>query len=174
MSIERGKRLTATAGIVFFSSDVLEKIDEAVEVLLEESKARCALVIDRTGCLLSSAGDFYPLAEDTMGAVAAGVIAALNTMVSRATSPEVSIKLYGSDVDKIHFLVIKDRLILCMLHTRHTTGGQIRAAAKSFSNTVTPIIEREKSDSQEGTDLAKSVQYIEAKLNDLFKESSAG
>ena len=163
-------RLSNTHGLVLFSEDTLLKIDAAIEVLLEESKAKCAIVIDRTGCILSSGGDFHPLNQDTMGAVAAGVIAALNTMVSRATSPEVSVKFYGSDIDKIHFQLVGDRLILCMLHSRHNTSGQIRSAAKSFIATINPVLEGEKTAADNGGDLAKSVQYIESKLNDLFKD----
>ncbi|CAN5294336.1 hypothetical protein BH09SUM1_BH09SUM1_08970 [soil metagenome] len=157
-------------GLVFFSNSALEQIDDALKTLLEESKAKCALVIDRTGCILSSSGDFYPLAEDTMGAVAAGCIAALNTMVSRASSPEVSVKFYGSDIDKIHFMLVAERLILCMLHSRQATSGQVRTAAKTFANTITPILKQDRSEEAATQDLAKSVQYIESKINDLFKE----
>lgn len=169
---DRVRRITGT-GIVQFSNDILEQIDDALESLIQESKAKCAVVIDRTGVILSSAGDFHPIAHDTMGAVAAGVIAALNTMVSRASSPEVSVKFYGGEIDKIHFLVIQERLILCMLHSRHTTSGQIRAAAKTFTSTIIPLIEKDKNqgpDAEQGKDLAKSVQYIETKLNEMFKD----
>jgi predicted regulator of Ras-like GTPase activity (Roadblock/LC7/MglB family) len=149
---------------------VLEKIDTALELLLKESKAKCALVIDRTGCILSSGGDFYPLAQDTMGAVAAGVIAALNTMVSRASSPEVSVKFYGGDIDKVHFVVIADRLVLCMLHSRQITSGQIRSAAKTFGAAVQQAIDQSRNESTETDELARSVQFIESKLNDMFKD----
>lgn len=172
MTNERGKRNNAGTGIIYFSNEVLEQVDDALEVLLDESKAKCAMVIDRTGCILSSAGDFHPHAQDTMGATAAGVIAALNTMVARAASPEVSVKFYGSEIDKIHFMLLGDRLILCMLHSRHTTSGQIRAAAKAFSNTALPILrsEKTKEPATGGEDLAKSVLYIESKINELFKD----
>lgn len=156
--------------VVLFSDEFLENLDDQIEILLHESKAKCAMVIDRTGCILSSAGDFHPLSIDNMGAMAAGVIAALNAMVSRANSPEVSVKFYGADVDKIHFMVLADRLILCMLHNRHITAGQIRQAAKNFNAQILPTIDRERQTSTgAGTDeLIRSVKYIESKLNELF------
>lgn len=171
---DQGKRSQAPhdTGVVHFSDEFLEHLDDQVDVLLHESKAKCAMIIDRTGCILSSAGDFHPLSHDNMGAMAAGVIAALNAMVSRATSPEVSVKFYGAEVDKVHFVVLADRLILCMLHNRHTTSGQIRQAARNFTSAVLPTIDRERqTNTNAGTDeLLKSVQYIESKLNELFLE----
>lgn len=166
---ERMRKGTGT-GFVHFSNDVLEQMDGALERLLEESHAKCALVLDRTGVILASAGDFHPVSVDNMGAVAAGVIAALNMMVARAISPEVSIKFYGADVDKIHFMVVADRLILCMLHSRHTTTGHIRSAAKTFSQDIVPALQNDRPQEANHESLAKSVQYIEGKLNDLFKD----
>jgi predicted regulator of Ras-like GTPase activity (Roadblock/LC7/MglB family) len=167
---ERQRRVPGASGIIFFSNEVLQQIDTALDLLLEESKAKCAVVIDRTGCILSSGGDFYPIAHETMGAVAAGVIAALNTLVSRASSPEVSVKFYGGDVDKVHFMVVADRLILCMLHSRQVTSGQIRTAAKTFAQTVKNTIDTTRNDGTDADELARSVQFIESKLNDMFKE----
>ncbi len=169
-SSDRARRNLTGTGLVHFSSDALEQIDEALEALIEASVARCALLIDRTGCIVSSSGDFHPISQENMGAVAAGVIAALNAMVSRASSPEVSVKFYGAEIDKIHYVVVADRLILCMLHGRSTTSGQIRGAAKEFVTTVTSIIGKDKVDESENKNLVKSVQYIESKLNEMFKD----
>jgi predicted regulator of Ras-like GTPase activity (Roadblock/LC7/MglB family) len=170
MASHRQKHGTSTTGLIHFSKEGLEAIDEALETLVEKSSGRCALVIDRTGCILSFVGDFHPLGKETMGATAAGVIAALNTMVSSASSPEVSIKLYGSDIDKIHFYVVADRLILCVLYAKRTTAGQIRTAARDFVNTINPILEKEKISPVDPTNLFKSVQFIESKLDDVFKD----
>ena len=167
---DRPRRNTTGTGIVHFSTSVLEEMDTALEVLLDESKAKCAMVIDRTGCILSSAGDFHPLSQDNMGAVAAGVVAAINTMVARASSPEVSVKFYGAEIDKIHFQLLADRLILCMMHSRHTTTGQVRAAGKAFCTQIVPILQKDKGNEVDGANLAKSVQYIESKINEMFKD----
>ena len=93
--------------------DQLENLDRALEKLLDSSKARCGLILDRTGMILAYAGDFHPVNPQVMGATAAGVIAALNSMVARAASPEINVRFYGSEVDRIHFLLLGDRLILC-------------------------------------------------------------
>ena len=172
MSAERTGRSSSGTGIVHFSNEVLEQMDSLLDEMLDESKAKCAMVIDRSGCILSSAGEFHPLSQDNLGATAAGVIAAMNTMAARATSPEISVKFYGAEVDKVHFLVLADRLILCLMHSRNTTTGQVRAAAKAFAQQAIPLIAKEKGSESEGANLAKSVQYIESKINEMFRDFS--
>lgn len=162
---------SGSAEIVHFSNEILEKMDEALDHLLDDSKAKCVFVIDRTGCILSSAGDFHPLAPDTMAAVAAGVIAALNTMVSRSASPEVSVRFYGGVVERIHYMLLADRMILCMMHTRQATSGQIRTAARAFSAQIAHLIASDKTIGHDTKGVLKSIKYIESKLDDLFQDS---
>ncbi|MBI5153776.1 hypothetical protein HZA57_00935 [Candidatus Poribacteria bacterium] len=166
---------TPAQQIYSLSSEILETIHNALEALVEESRARCALVIDRTGCIMASAGDFHPINPATMGATAAATIAALNTMVSRASSPEVSVKFYGAEIDKIHFVLLQERLVLCLLHTRHATSGQIRSAARAFINQISPELEADRRRTSESeTTLLESVNYIETKLDQLFKDYQPG
>jgi hypothetical protein len=162
-----------SANFFALSGRILDAMHDALEVLVEESRARCALVIDRTGCIMASAGDFHPINPATMGATAAATIAALNTMVSRASSPEVSVKFYGAEIDKIHFVLLEERLVLCLLHSRHATSGQIRSAARSFVNRIGPEIEADKRQNRSGSDstLLESVGYIEDKLDQLFRDA---
>jgi len=150
--------------------DQLENLDRALEKLLDQSKARCGLILDRTGMILAYAGDFHPVNPQVMGATAAGVIAALNSMVARAASPEINVRFYGSEVDRIHFLLLGDRLILCLLLGRTALGGNVRSAVKAFSSSVQPMLERFRPDARQAEDVLKSVQYIESKLDDMFKD----
>jgi hypothetical protein len=166
----RENHQAGNGGIVEFSEDILSTMDGALAMLLEETGSRCAFVIDRTGCILSASGDFHPIGRETMGATAAGVIAALNTMVAQAVSPEVSIKLYGSEVDKVHFYVIADRLVLGILQTRSSTTGTVRNAARSFAQTISPLLARDRAEGHDTQRVVKSVQYIESKLDDIFKD----
>jgi len=158
------------AGPHFFalSANTIEEVEKALQQLMEQSRARCAFVLDRTGCILASTGDFYPMNPETMGAIAAGAIAALNQLVARAESREVSIRFYGSELERIHFALISDRVILTILHPHHSTTGMVRAATKNFIQKIRPLLE---SDQTRPGPLA-SVQYIEKKLDELFSDSS--
>lgn len=169
---ERSRRKTtgATGELVLFGDEVLKAMEEALHILVEETGARCAFVMDRTGVILAASGDFHPIGPETMGATAAGVIAALNTMVGRSTSTEMSVKLYGSEIDKIHFSLVIERLVLCTLQTRQTTTGTVRTASRTFAQSIAPLMVTEQDSSHDTQRVVKSVRYIESKLDDIFKE----
>lgn len=153
-----------------FSEETLVVLEEALRILVDETHCRCAMLADQTGAVLASDGDFSPIGVESMGATAAGVVAALNSMVSQTTSPEVSIKLYGADPDKIHFMLVGGRIVLCVLFSRQTTVGQIRAGARTLAQSILPIITREDALLRDTQSIRRSVQYIESKLDDLFKD----
>jgi len=150
--------------------DQLDNLDRELEKLIDASKARCGLILDRTGMILGYAGDFHPVNPQVMGATAAGVIAALNSMVSRAASPEINVRFYGSEVDRIHFLLLGERLILCLLLGKHAMGGNVRSAVKSFSAAINPMLERFRPDARQAEEVMKSVAFIESKLDDMFTD----
>jgi len=153
------------------SNTVLDVVHDELKELVDSSKARCAMVLDRTGCIMASAGDFHPVNPDNLGATAAATIAALNSMVSRASSPEVSVTFYDSDIDQIHFMVLEQRLVLCLLHSKTATKGSIRAVAREFADKVAKAVDEDKRNSKgEQQDLRKSVNYIESKLDQLFSD----
>ena len=163
---------TSTNQVYSVSLKVLDVMHRELNRLMNESKARCGLVIDRTGCILASAGDFAPIDPSTMGATAAATVAALNRMVSRSTSPEVSVKFYGSDLDKIHFFLLEERLVLCLLHSRSaSTNAAIRGAAREFADTVEKALALSKDEeTPDAKNVIESVSYIESKLDALFKD----
>ncbi len=165
----------AGSQIYALSYRVLELLVDALEDLVENTKIRCALVIDRTGCIMASAGDFGAMNPSTLGATAAATIAALNTMVARANTPEVSVKFYGGEVDNIHFVLIEERLVLCLLYGSSASTGEVRDGARKFVQAVGVEIEQDKRNTrQENKSLLESVNYIESKLDELFKDHLGG
>ncbi|MEQ8822011.1 MAG: hypothetical protein RLY93_17385 [Sumerlaeia bacterium] len=163
----RRRRDPSATGFYSLSSQCLDTVQEALKQLTADSQARCALVVDRTGCVMASEGK-YP---ETMGATAAATIAALNEMVATASSPEVSVRFYGSEVDQIHFVLLQKRLVLCLLYSRNVTTEQVRSAARTFVNAIGPQIEQDRQRNLEDeATLIQSVNYIESKLDELFKD----
>jgi hypothetical protein len=155
-------------GIHSLPAEALEQLENEIVSLLDKSRARCGLVLDRTGLILAAAGDFHPISPQIMGATAAGVVAALNTMVARAASPEISVRFYGSDLEKIHFLLLGDRLVLCLLLGRFAQSSAVRAAVRSFQANISPLLERYRPTQEQAAGVLKSVAFIESKLDDLF------
>lgn len=150
------------------SRRTLEDIEAALNDLRADSGSRCAFVLDRTGCILAFCGDFYPLNPQTMGAIAAGALAALNSLVSRAESREVSIRFYGAEVERIHFALLNERLSVVMLYAQNPRITNVRASVRGFVQKVRPILERD----QTRPGPLASMEYIESKLDEMFREGS--
>lgn len=169
-SVADDRNIAQSAGSQFFalSRRTIEDLDAALNDLRTDSGSRCAFVLDRTGCILAHCGDFHPLNPQTMGAIAAGALAALNSLVSRAESREVSIRFYGSEVERIHFALLNERLSVVLLYTQNPRITNVRASVRGFVQRVRPIIERD----QTRPGPLASMEYIETKLDELFRESS--
>ncbi len=161
-----------TGRVYALSCDVLDRMSEVLSELVETGGARCAAVVDCTGCIMGSEGDFAGVDPGTMGATAAATIAALNKMVSRESSQEVSVRFYGAALDRIHFVVVDSRLTLCLLYKHGETGEGIRAAARSAAKRIAENVaeDRDNGLGRDQKDLIESVGYIENKLDELFKD----
>lgn len=161
----------STSHIYALSRAILELMSQTLKELVE-SGARCAVVVDRTGCIMSSEGNFTGIDPGTMGATAAATVAALNKLVARESSREVSVRFYDSAIDKIHFVVIDKRLTLCLLYNQADTGAGIRAAAKAAAKRIADAIAVDRNEGMEKDQeqLLESVNYIEGKLDELFKD----
>jgi hypothetical protein len=103
-----------------------------------------------------------------MGAIAAGALAALNSLVSRAESREVSIRFYGAEVERIHFALLTERLSVVMLYAHNPRITNVRASVRGFVQKVRPILERD----QTRPGPLASMEYIENKLDEMFREGS--
>lgn len=169
---KKDNHASTTGGVYALSYRVLDILTIELERLVVDTNARCALVIDRTGCIMASAGEFGSLNSSSLGATAAATIAALNSMVSRASSPEVSVDFYGADVDRIHFVVLEERLVLCLIHSRNVAPANVRTASRAFVDAVATVIgeERNRKPDRKEKNVVKSVQYIESKLDELFQD----
>lgn len=173
MTRERTPAHLSGTGFIALPDEAVVRLEEDLLSLIEECKARCGLVLDRTGLILAAAGDFHPISPQIMGATAAGVIAALNTMVARAQSPEVSVRFFGSELEKIHFFLLGDRMILCLILGRYSLSVNVRTAMKNFAGKSAPMLERFRPSRGQAENVRKSVQFIESKLDELFKDSRA-
>lgn len=158
--------------IWLFSADLLDLMTGELEKIIAHGGARDALVIDRTGCVLAFAGTFNSGEASNMAATAAATVAALRSMVAESRTSELSVQFHESDVDTIHFVLIDERLILVLLHSRKATGSSVRTAAHNFLDRIIPALQADKARLREhDSSLLQSVNYIENKLDELFKDT---
>ncbi len=148
------------------SEETINKIFQEMQKLLENTNARCALLVDKSGYIIASEGNFSYLPAEDMGAIAAGSVAALGTLVNIANSSEMTIDFHSKGIDTIYFVLLNNRIFLNILYDSSITKKKIRDASKAFVKAVQPLLDRD------GTQPVKlqSVEFIEEKLSELFKE----
>jgi predicted regulator of Ras-like GTPase activity (Roadblock/LC7/MglB family) len=148
------------------SEETVNMITEEMQKLLESTNARCALLIDKSGYIIASEGSFSYLPAEDMGAIAAGSLGALSALVNIANSNEMTIEFHSKGIDTIYFALLNNRIFLNILYDSSTTKKKIRDASKIFVKTVQPLLDKDATQ----TIKLQSVEFIEEKLSELFKE----
>jgi len=115
----RNSRLT------FYEQDV-EKIDKVMEEFLKLSKAKCALLVDKDGHMITRVGGDVGINQDTVSALVAGCFAATKEMAKLLGEEEFSALYHQGESDNIQISLVGDRTILTVIFDDSTTLGMVR------------------------------------------------
>lgn len=160
----------STNQLYALSYKVIELMENALIDLVRETKSQCALVVDRTGCIMASTGNFDGAEPSNMGATAAATIAALNSFSPKRKNLEACVDFFQPGTNYVYFLAIQERLILCALNKEAQTD-EFRQQCRMFAQAVSAEIDADKERMITNTnELAESINYIENKLDQLFKD----
>lgn len=163
-------RSSSTNQLYALSYRVMDLMDNALADLMNDIDATCAMVIDRTGCVMSSSGNFENHDPSNLGATAAAIIAAVNTFASGKQVNEASFRYELETTHEVYFLTVEKRLVLCILH-QSNKSDELKEKCKLFVKVITKEIQEDKEKILTGrTELQESVSYIESKLDQLFKD----
>jgi len=117
--------------ITSVGTEDLEQLDGLLNVFLGETQARCALIVDRSGRLLTAAGDTAALDRITFASLVAGDFAASAQLATILGEREFS-SLYHHGGDRSMYLAdIAGWAILAALFDGRTTLGMIRLKTRS-------------------------------------------
>src|SRR6185503_19231066 len=106
--------------LVFYENDI-QRLNAEIDTFLELSKARCALLVDRDGHLLTRRGEPVKTAEDTISALIAGS--------------------FQGTRDSIQLQLIGERTLLATLFDGRTNLGMVRFYAQETAGRITDILE---------------------------------
>jgi len=149
--------------IVYVDPGVLARVDERISSVLKSTNSSAILLIERSGVVLASKGD-PPIHPDQMGAVAAGVYAAMNTMMRATRSEEMLMQLPDKDA-LLLFQYVDAGVFLCAFFHNPEDTNKVRVGLRALASEARCAVTEEQT--QEMRD-AGSVEYIEEKLNELF------
>jgi predicted regulator of Ras-like GTPase activity (Roadblock/LC7/MglB family) len=124
--------MTAADHIGFLGSDDVRQFEELLGSLVAEARVGCALLIDRAGRLLSSAGETDDLDETAFASLASADFAASHRLAALLGEDEFA-SLYHHGARRSMFLAdIAGTAILAVLFDTRTTLGMVRIKTKSL------------------------------------------
>lgn len=150
----------------------MEKIEKILNRLIKNSQAKCVLLVDKDGHLITRQGFTHSLDTTALAALLAGSFASTKEIARLVGEPEFSVLFHQGKKDHIHICLVGERSILAVIFDDRTTIGLVRLYAKETSEELTTILvsaTKEKSDKR--TEMAPDFSAsLESKLDDIFTE----
>ncbi|MFQ6002170.1 MAG: roadblock/LC7 domain-containing protein [Candidatus Zixiibacteriota bacterium] len=157
--------------LVIYEEEI-EKIEKSLNRLIKNSQAKCALLVDKDGHLITRRGFTHSLDTTALAALLAGSFASTKEIARLVGEPEFSVLFHQGKKDHIHICLVGERSILAVIFDDRTTIGLVRLYAKETSEALTNIFAsatKEKRDKK--TEMAPDFSTsLESKLDDIFSE----
>lgn len=150
----------------------IEQIDRVLTRLIKEAEAKCALMVDKDGHLITRQGFTHTLDTTALAALLAGSFASTKEIARLVGEPEFSVLFHQGKKDHIHISLIGERTILVVIFDDRTTIGMVRLYAKEISEALQEILANAGKKS-EGPSLELDDEFsssAEEKLNDIFQD----
>lgn len=122
-----------------FEESDAQRIDELLGSFLEESHARCALLVDRTGQLITIAGERPDFDSTAFASLAAADFSANDQLASMIGEQEFSSLFHQGEKDSMYLADVAKRVILIVLFDDRATLGMIRIKVRSAVRELSEI-----------------------------------
>ena len=119
--------------LMFFKKDI-EKIAKVLKTFLKNAKARCILLVDKDGHLVTKEGESSTFDIDNISALVAGSFAATRQMAKLLGEKEFSINFHQGKRDHIVLSLVGDRTVLAVVFDDRTTLGMVRLYAHQVAS----------------------------------------
>ena len=148
------------------SEEAIEAIEKTLLELVTDSKAAYAQVIDRSGYLIAAQGQPTHMHPEEMGAIAAGIVSAMQVVVNLAESKESTIRFHSKNMANFHFIWINPRVFLLVAFDNAAAESVVRAKAARTAAAIAPHLSQDQTQPRE----IGSGRFIEDKITELFQD----
>jgi predicted regulator of Ras-like GTPase activity (Roadblock/LC7/MglB family) len=156
----------------------IERIEEALRKLIKDAQAKCVLLVDKDGHLITRQGFTQSLDTTALAALLAGSFASTREIARLVGEPEFSVLFHQGKKDHIHITLVGERTILAVIFDDRTTIGMVRLYAKEASEDLQRILSlARRGEFQAGAEnqTDRSSEFstsLESRLDDVFSEGS--
>lgn len=158
--------------LVIYEEEV--KIIEAqISKMLKGCEAKCALLVDKDGHLITRQGFTHSLDTTALAALLAGSFASTKEIAKLVGESEFSVLFHQGKKDHIHMSLIGDRSILVVIFDDRTTIGMVRLYTKEASKELNAIFDKIEESQKNAEPHGISDGFAsgaEDKLDDIFQD----
>src|SRR5688572_12092559 len=145
-----------------FYADLVRDINRTLREFLKLSNAKCAMLVDKEGHMVTRQGVTRDIDIDTISALVAGSFAATKEMARVLGEDEFSVLFHQGKTDNIQLSLVGDRTLLTVIFDEATTVGMVRLYANESTRKLVDIfteaIERQGTSKAETADLEPTYQ----------------
>lgn len=129
------------ARLVFYTEDV-DRIDEELDAFLEMSAARCALLIDTGGHLVTRRGETVTESQESVAALAAGSFAATREMARQLGEEAFNTLFHQGSRESIQLSQVSNRALFAIVFDERSNLGLVRFYAQETLGRLQEILRR--------------------------------
>jgi predicted regulator of Ras-like GTPase activity (Roadblock/LC7/MglB family) len=159
--------------LVFYKKDI-EKIEKVMEEFLKLSQAKCALLVDKDGHMITRVGGDTAFDQDTISALVAGSFAATKEMAKLLGENEFSALYHQGERDNIQLSLVGNRTILTVMFDDSTTLGMIRLYVTETVAKLKEIFKEAANNKVDGAEDKSIIEEysssVQSKLDNLFDD----
>lgn len=157
--------------LVFYEDDI-QAIEAIMDAFLKKSAARCALLVDQDGHMITARGDTHHVDLDTISALVAGSFAATKALAKQFGEEDFTALFHQGRQGNIQLSLVGERALLTALFEDNTTIGMVRLYATESAKRLGDIFRRKISRAGEDReDVTQSAEFSTGSagaLDDVF------
>lgn len=159
--------------LVFYEDDI-EAITSILDAFLKKSAAKCALLVDKDGHMISARGDTSKNDLDTISALVAGSFAATKALAHQFGEDDFTALFHQGKGGNLQLSLVAERALLTALFDDNTTIGMVRLYATEAAKRLTSLfIKKLRAGDDDAAPLTASGDFGEdatGALDDMFGE----
>jgi predicted regulator of Ras-like GTPase activity (Roadblock/LC7/MglB family) len=157
-----------SAGAFVLYGEQIDRINAAILRLIKKAEAKCALLVDKDGHLITRQGFTQSLDTTALSALLAGSFASTREIARLVGEPEFSVLFHQGKRDHIHISLVGNRAILAVVFDDRTTIGMVRLYAKETADRLKEILSAAAAEEPRlDPDFARTAG---AKIDDMFTD----
>lgn len=123
------------ARLVFYEKDI-EAINQILADFLDASQAKCTLLIDKEGHMVTKKGFTKSVDTDAVAALVAGSFASTKQLAELLGEEAFTVLFHQGRNEHIHVGLVLDRALVVIIFDDRTTIGMVRLYAEELTSRV--------------------------------------